>query len=206
MYWENSLCWIYVISGNAYQYRLIRLRVIGNAAESGLNNTTTANSNFSKWGSGPKRTVSESKAGSHFAPYRRADLVDLEAPVTLVSEKPSQGQSLLISFWTRQLDDATCAGYFGYFALLGYTFLPMMASFSWLQKGYHSAQSLVVTTANTVELACAKVSSIWMTLILLSAHFQTKHFAQGVGIYCLAFVTVAPLHEPVFTNFLHILF
>lgn len=48
MCWENSLCWIYIISGNAYQYRLIRLRVIGNAAESGLNNTTTANSNFSK--------------------------------------------------------------------------------------------------------------------------------------------------------------
>lgn len=172
MCWEDSLCWIYIISGNAYQYRLIRLRVIGNAAESGLNSTTAANSNFSKWGSGPKRTVSESKAGSCFAPYRRADLVDLDAPITLVSEKPSQGRNLLISFWTRQFDDATCTGYF---ALLGYAFSPVMASFSWLQKGYHSSKPLVITTANTVRLACAKVSCIWMTLIVLSAHFQTKH-------------------------------
>lgn len=103
MCWEDNLCYIYTVNWGACQYRIIRLQVIGNSAQTGWNNIIPVTLTFPSKVVAPKSTpFSESEARSYFAVHRRADTVDLEALIAWSNSiAQSRATSLDVS-WTRQ--------------------------------------------------------------------------------------------------------
>lgn len=203
---EDNLCYIYTVNWDACQYRIIRLQVIGNSAQTGWNNIITVTLTFPNEEMASKSTpFSESKAGSYFAVHRRDDIVDLEALIALSNSiAQSRGTSLDVS-WTRQSWCNQC----WFSCSIWLCLSTYVGLFSWLPGGYNSFKSNMFTAPNTMELACSNlVHPNDSDLVICTSHNQSLFPGSLPGIWDVLFhfCQSGPFHEPVFIEGLRVSF
>lgn len=201
---EDNLCYIYTVNWDACQYRIIRLQVIGNSAQTGWNNIITVT--FPNEEMAPKSTpFSESEAGSYFAVHRRADIVDLEALIALSNSiAQSRGASLDVG-WTRQSWCNQCWLSCSVWLCLS----TCVGLFSWLPGGYNGFKSNIFAAPNTMELACSNLVPLNDSdLVICTSHNQSLFPGSLPGIWDMLFdfCQSGPFHEPVFTEGLRVSF